>query len=124
MSAWGEYFDETTTQFYKNILLASLYGSWMVVSMMVHDDENLWVGWRDPISWILLFYSALGPCTIADIVQQKAQSSVSAAESNVILSMEPVFTAILGMLLLGEMPSWNELIGGSLIVVASVLASY
>jgi drug/metabolite transporter (DMT)-like permease len=124
MSAWGEYFDETMTQFCKNILLASLYGSWMVVSFVVHGDESLWDGWRDPISWILLFYSALGPCTIADIVQQKAQSSVSAAESNVILSLEPVFTAILGMILLGEMLSWNELIGGSLIVIASVLASY
>jgi drug/metabolite transporter (DMT)-like permease len=123
MSAWGEYFDETITQFCKNILLASMYTTWMITAMMV-NEQSLWEGWKDPISWVMLFYSALGPCTIADMVQQKAQSSVPAAESNVILSMEPVFTAILGMMLLGEMLSWNEVIGGSLIVLASALASY
>jgi drug/metabolite transporter (DMT)-like permease len=124
MSAWGEYFDETMTQFCKNIFLASMYAAWMITAMLVNSDESLWEGWKDPISWLLLFYSALGPCTIADIVQQKAQSSVPAAESNVILSLEPVFTAILGIMLLGELLSWNEVTGGSLIVVASVLAGY
>ncbi|KAG7354089.1 EamA-like transporter family protein [Nitzschia inconspicua] len=124
MSAWGEYVDETMTQFCKNILLASMYAAWMIISLMVHNDERLWEGWKDPISWVLLFYSALAPCTIADIVQQKAQSFVPAAESNVILSLEPVFTAILGTMLLGEMLSRKEIMGGCLIVVASVLASY
>jgi drug/metabolite transporter (DMT)-like permease len=123
MSAWGEFFDVTMTQFCKNIFMASMYATWMITAMLVHD-EILWEGWKDPISWLLLFYSALGPCTVADMVQQKAQSSLPAAESNVILSLEPVFTAILGMMLLGEMLSWNEVVGGSLIVVASVLASY
>jgi drug/metabolite transporter (DMT)-like permease len=123
MSAWGDYFDETLTQFYKNIMLASMYAVWMCISMAL-SDVSLWEGWRDPVSWLLLFYSALGPCTIADIIQQKAQASVPAAESNVILSLEPVFTAILGVILLGEILSWQELVGGSLIIVASILASY
>jgi drug/metabolite transporter (DMT)-like permease len=125
MSEWGEHFDETSTQFHKNIMLASMYAVWMFVSMITaEDDASLWEGWKDPISWLLLFYSALGPCTIADIIQQRAQSSVPAAESNVILSLEPVFTAILGLILMGELLSWNEIIGGGLIVAASVLASY
>jgi drug/metabolite transporter (DMT)-like permease len=125
MSEWGEHFDETSTQFHKNIILASMYAVWMFVSMITaEDDASLWEGWKDPISWSLLFYSALGPCTIADIIQQRAQSSVPAAESNVILSLEPVFTAILGLILMGELLSWKEVIGGGLIVAASVLASY
>ena len=147
LSAWGEFFDETITQFAKNIFLAALYTLWMIVSFasryyynynyQENENENdyqsttdesvswsLWKGWRnDPIAWWILFYSALGPCTLADIFQQKAQSTVPAAETNVILSLEPVFTTLLGFLLLGETPSVQELCGGLLIMIASVVAS-
>jgi len=83
----------------------------------------LWDGWKDPIVWIILFYNALGPCTLADVCQQKAQASVPAAETNVILSLEPVFTTLLGFLVLGEIPSLQELGGGFLITIASIIAS-
>ncbi len=138
LSAWGEYFDETTTQFVKNIILATLYTLWMLIALVgrhyfsdysqqgneAAGTVSLWEGWRnDPIAWLILFYSALGPCTLADVFQQKAQSSVPAAESNVILSMEPVFTTLLGLFLLGEIPSLKELCGGLLIMIASVVVS-
>jgi drug/metabolite transporter (DMT)-like permease len=142
LSAWGDCFDETMTQFVKNIVLASLYTLWMVASLasgyfndvsnnndgqeVQADDESwsLWKGWRnDPIAWLILFYSALGPCTLADVFQQTAQSSVPAAETNVILSLEPVFTTLLGFVLLRETPSLQELCGGLLITIASVVAS-
>lgn len=136
LSAWGEYFDETTTQFVKNIVLATLYTLWMLVSLAsryyysgeasgeADESTSLWKGWRnDPVAWWILFYSALGPCTLADVFQQKAQSTVPAAETNVILSLEPVFTTLLGFLLLGEIPSLQELCGGLLIMIASVVVS-
>ena len=133
LSSWGEYFDETMTQFVKNIVLAALYSLWMLVSFASRyynsdysnqENEGLWNGWRnDPIAWIILFYSAIGPCTLADVFQQKAQSSVPAAETNVILSLEPVFTTLLGFLLLGEIPSLQELCGGILIMIASFIVS-
>ena len=119
--------------------MAVLYTLWMLVSFFcqqyaylssstsssTNDDSgtSLWKGWRDPVAWLILFYTALGPCTIADICQQKAQASVPAAETNVILSLEPVFTTILGLLILGESPSLQELGGGLLIMIASILAS-
>jgi len=87
------------------------------------NSNSLWKGWKDPIGWLILFYTALGPCTIADICQQKAQASVSAAETNVILSLEPVSTTILGFVIMGETPSSQELIGGVFIMIASILAS-
>jgi len=138
LSALGEYFDETRTQFAKNIVLATLYTMWMLGSLASKnscgtESRNqsdggscfyLWKGWRDdPTAWFILFYSALGPCTIADVCQQKAQACVPAAETNVILSLEPVFTTLLGLLLLGEMPSPTELFGGLLIITASIVAS-
>lgn len=132
LSAWGEYFDETMTQFAKNTVLAFLYTGWMLGSLVsgyINGNTNfgttdLWIGCKtDLIAWIILFYSALGPCTLADIFQQKAQASVPAAEANVILSLEPVFTTLFGFLLLGEMPAFTELCGGGLIMIASVVAS-
>jgi drug/metabolite transporter (DMT)-like permease len=61
--------------------------------------------------------------SIADVLQQKGQAVISAAEGNVILSMEPVFTALLGLALLGEALSWQEMVGGGLILVASIVAT-
>jgi drug/metabolite transporter (DMT)-like permease len=72
---------------------------------------------------MLLFYSALGPGTVADILQNKGQLTVSAAEGNVILSMEPVFTSLLGLFLLREVLSWHEVVGGGLIVTAAIAAT-
>eukprot|EP00537_Pseudo-nitzschia_pungens_P005994 CAMPEP_0172362640 /NCGR_PEP_ID=MMETSP1060-20121228/6213_1 /TAXON_ID=37318 /ORGANISM="Pseudo-nitzschia pungens, Strain cf. cingulata" /LENGTH=516 /DNA_ID=CAMNT_0013085195 /DNA_START=876 /DNA_END=2429 /DNA_ORIENTATION=+ len=145
LSARGDSFDETTTQFVKNTILAILYTIWMLVSLVWHNREPitttttttttsesdsdgaalvLWRGWReDPIAWGILFYTALGPCTIADVCQQKAQALVPAAETNVLLSLEPVFAALLGFWILGECPSFHEAVGGSLIVAASFLAA-
>ena len=54
---------------------------------------------------------------------KKGQAIVCAAEANVILSLEPVFTAILGLLLLGESTTWHEKIGGGLIVLASIIST-
>jgi len=77
-----------------------------------------------PLVWIALLYSAVGPGTIADVLQQKGQTSgVSPSEANILLSAEPVFATIFAMLLLGESSSLLELTGGGLIGLAAVVAS-
>ena len=82
------------------------------------------LGWVTHIlAWIALLYSALGPGTMADVLQQVGQKDVSAAEANVILSMEPVFSAICAYLLLGEITTTQESIGGSLIVLAALVTT-
>jgi len=75
------------------------------------------------IVWIALFLSAIGPGTIADVLQQKAQKAVSPSEANILLSAEPVFASIFAVLLLGENSSLLEMIGGALILIAAVVAS-
>ena len=122
MSEFGGSFDEIRLQGSKTFILALLYTIWFSVAIM-KGEEILWRGWANLAQWMLLFYSALGPGTIADIVQQKGQSKVSASVANIILSMEPVFTAVLGRLLLGEATSWQEKVGGGLIILASLVAS-
>merc|ERR1712238_279861 len=75
------------------------------------------------IVWIALFFSAIGPGTIADILQQKAQKVVSASEANVILSGEPVFATVFAVFLFGEKTSVLEIIGGGLILCAALIAT-
>ena len=75
------------------------------------------------VVWIALFLSAIGPGTIADVLQQKAQKAVSPSEANILLSAEPVFATIFAVLLLGETSSLLEMIGGALILIAAVVAS-
>ncbi len=93
------------------------------VDETLDDSFYLWEGWRDPIALGILFYTALSSGAISDILQQQAQAKVPAAESNVLLSLEPVFAAILAVFLLQEIPSIRECLGGLCIVVASILAS-
>ena len=77
-----------------------------------------------PMIWILLFYTALGPGTIAAIAQHKGQTKVStASEANVILSMESVFAALTGLFVLGEVPTRPEAAGGGLILLAAIVAT-
>ena len=63
----------------------------------------MWAGWRNPLAWLLLLYSAVGPGAIADVLQNVGQTSVTAAEANVILCAEPVFTALCSRVFLGEL---------------------
>jgi len=53
---------------------------------------NLWPGWRSGSAWALLAFSAVGPGAVADLLQQVGQTAVGAAEANVILTSESLFT--------------------------------
>ena len=123
LSAIGDsQYHEVDLQSLKNFFLASLYTIWWAVQTMA-TGESQWLGWANLVAWALLFYSALGPGTVADLMQQKAQAVVAATVSNVLLSTEPVFTAIFGRMLLGEETSWLEKLGGCLILIAATIAT-
>ena len=115
-------YDEIHLQAMKTFFLAILYTIWFIAAQ-ISSDTGLWLGYANVMAWLLLFYSALGPGTIADVLQNKGQLKVSAAQGNVILSMEPVFTTVLGLLFLHEALSWQEVVGGALIMAAAVVAT-
>jgi len=65
LSSCGASYDEVYMQAAKTFFLACLYTAWFVVAS-VESDVPLWAGADDPVAWLLIFYSALGPGTIAD----------------------------------------------------------
>jgi len=125
----GRRYAEIPLQSIKTTLLATLYSVWFGFSALQlaltegATISALWPGWKNMTAWALLLYSAVGPGAIADVLQQQGQKEVSASEANVILSSEPVFTAICARLILGEITSTSENIGGGLIVLGALLAS-
>ena len=131
-------YSELDLQFTKTWLLALMYGGWFIstaVSTLASAGTSflssgwlealtsLWPGWNSPFVWLLLAYSAIGPGAVADLLQQQGQKETSASESNIILCMESVFAAVCAFVLLGEVSSLKEMVGGFLIVVAAILAS-
>jgi len=123
LSLMGGKFDEIHLQAGKTVLLGVLYGLWCLATTLTTGDNILWVGWQNPLAWAFLLYSALGPGTVADILQTQGQKSVSATEANILLSLEPVFTALCAFLVLGETTSVMENIGGGLILMAALIAT-
>ena len=121
--------DEFRLQAWKTFLLAILYSVWMIGSFVTSGSSigflpTCFPGWQNVTAWLLLTYSAIGPGTAADILQQRAQQHVSASEANIWLSLEPVFAALFGFLLLGEgFTSITEWMGGGLILAAAFIAA-
>ena len=131
----AQYHSALSLQFTKTVLLAVMYGGWVLRDAtstfaatagvtLNRVLASLWPGWKSPKVWMLLFYSAIGPGVLADILQQRGQRNLdSASQSNIILCLESVFAVIFAFVILGEVVSMREIAGGSLIVTAAILAS-
>jgi drug/metabolite transporter (DMT)-like permease len=116
------------TQAIKVAIIAALYCVWAAVdgARLVAAGGALvalWPGWRSMLAWGVLAYSAIVPGALADVLQARGQAKVGAAEAQVLLGAEPLWTAVLGMALLGERLGRSGWCGAGLIVVAVLLAS-
>ena len=83
----------------------------------------MWLGNTDKVAWALLLFSAVGSGGVAGFLQQRGQAVLTASESNIILSSEPLFTGLCGWAMMGERMKPIENVGGMLIVGAAVVAS-
>jgi drug/metabolite transporter (DMT)-like permease len=117
----GNRFSEVKLQAAKTWILGVMYTVWFAVDWVC--GKRLWPGWRNGKAWLLLAYSAVATGALADILQQKGQAVATPSETNVILSLEPVFAVLTAWLVLGEKTSGQESAGGSLILLAALLAS-
>jgi drug/metabolite transporter (DMT)-like permease len=116
------------TQAVKVAIIAALYCVWAAVdgARLVAAGSavvGLWPGWRSAVAWGVLAYSAIVPGALADVLQARGQARVGAAEAQVLLGAEPLWTAVLGMALLSERLGAAGWAGASLIVAAVLLAS-
>ncbi|VEU34130.1 unnamed protein product [Pseudo-nitzschia multistriata] len=115
----------------KTGLVAVLYSVWWMASAALSGGGLEALSWSSlpswmvcsPMVWFALLFSAVGPGTIADVLQQKGQKVVTPSEANILLSAEPIFATVFAVLLLGETSSLLEIVGGGLIIAAAAIAS-
>jgi drug/metabolite transporter (DMT)-like permease len=71
--------------------------------------------------WGAVAYSALAPGALANVLQTRGQSAVPAAEAQLIFATTPVFNAAAAAAALGETATTNTLVGGAVILAASLM---
>lgn len=74
-----------------------------------------------PGDWAAVVYLALAAGLGALIVQSWAQARIDAARAVVIMALEPVFSALFAVTLGGETLTWRIVVGGGLILSASLI---
>jgi drug/metabolite transporter (DMT)-like permease len=74
-------------------------------------------------AWVSLLYLALGATCLGFVVQAWSQSALTAAAAAVVMTMEPVFAALLGLLAGEHLPpaAW---LGGLVIVTSMFVAEF
>jgi drug/metabolite transporter (DMT)-like permease len=85
--------------------------------------SSLWPGVACASAWGALAYSAIIPGALADVMQARGQAKVPAAEAQVLLSAEPLWTALFGAALLGERMTPVGWAGAALVLGALGVAS-
>ena len=119
--------DGSQLQAWKSFFLAFMYSAWGFTDFALHKvgmtTTTPFAGWKDPIIWLLIAFSAIVGGYLADVVQAKGQESVSASETQVILSGEPLFAALLGAVFLGEVLGPLGYLGGGMLLSGGLMCS-
>lgn len=82
--------------------------------------EMFWLGTQWD-GWLLLLLLAIGPTLLGFGLYNVSLSLLPSSTTNLIVTIEPVFTAILAFFLLGERLTALELAGSGLILIALVI---
>lgn len=78
--------------------------------------------WPPAAAWGPLAYLALVATALTTLLQTLGQRHVSAAEASLIYSLEPVAASLFSYLLIGEQVGTRGLLGGVLVVTATILS--
>ena len=71
--------------------------------------------------WVVVIYSAVFASAFAFIIQTWAQSFMSATSVGIVLTMEYIFAAIFGILLVNEHLTWRTIVGGLCMMIGLYL---
>lgn len=99
---------------------ASADGSPASVSVLWSGASSGLLGASAVAVWGAVAYSALAPGALANVLQTRGQSAVPAAEAQLIFATTPVFNAAAAAAALGETATTNTLVGGAVILAASL----
>lgn len=74
----------------------------------------------EPISVICLLYAGLICTGVANLLWNKCLSRMDASTCSMFYPLQPMFSALLGVVLLGEAITWNLIVGG-IVIFAGVI---
>jgi drug/metabolite transporter (DMT)-like permease len=101
------------------LLLANLIPGNPIPGAAVQAGDLLWLG-RAWAGWGVLILLAAGPTVMGFGLYNVSLSYLPSSVVNLIVTLEPVFTAVTAYFLLGERLSWVQ-IAGSFLVLAGVV---
>ena len=109
----------------KTLVMLMFMGAWYARTVFGGGsaEDASFAFLASPIVAAAVVYSAFIPGALANYIQLKGQAGVSASEAQVIYASTPAFNALVSVLALGETLTKSTIIGGAVILVAS-LASF
>ena len=101
------------------LMVFNLLGGGFLPGTATRPADFLWLGnaWA---AWGILFLLAAGPTLAGFGLYNVSLSYLPSSVANLIVTLEPAFTAIIAYFLLGERLNWIQ-IGGSLMILGGVI---
>ncbi|KAK9824226.1 hypothetical protein WJX72_008663 [[Myrmecia] bisecta] len=129
LGRYTPYFQSVTLASAKSTAMALFSLGWLGVAAVGQVAEaaqlsDMWRSAGNPQAWGAVSWAAIGPGALAAFLQTKGQTTVPAAQSQVIYSSMPLWSALFAYLLLsGETMGPSGWVGGAAIVTAGLVAS-
>ncbi|KAL0024507.1 hypothetical protein WJX77_010938 [Trebouxia sp. C0004] len=112
----------------KSIALAIIAVGWLssiaVLDAIGGKSTDYWSGWDNPAVLLAVLWSALGPGALVAFLQSQGQAVVPSAQSQVIYSTVPLWSALLAFKFMPEETMGAiGYAGGAVVILAGVLAT-
>jgi drug/metabolite transporter (DMT)-like permease len=101
------------------MLAFNLVGRGFLPGAIMQPADFLWLG-NSWVGWGLLLLLAMGPTLAGYGLYNVSLTLLPSSVANLIVSLEPAFTAAIAYFLLGERLSWVQ-VGGSLMILSGVV---
>jgi drug/metabolite transporter (DMT)-like permease len=101
------------------LLLFNLFFGGILPGTAAHPADLLWLGRAWP-GWMILFVLAAGPTVAGYGLYNVSMIYLPSSVANLIVTLEPAFTAVAAYMLLGERFTAAQ-VGGSLLILAGVV---
>ncbi|MGB8212881.1 MAG: DMT family transporter [Anaerolineales bacterium] len=101
------------------LLAFNLLGRGFLPGAITRPADFMWLG-KSWAGWGILFLLAVGPTLAGYGMYNVSLTHLPSSVANLIVSMEPAFTAVTAYFLLGERLTWVQ-VGGSLLILGGVV---